>query len=137
MPFLPAENYTPAVIPQEPKQSFFDRIWRKPRKYQAMAPQTIEQIAQTTDARRAWDETPNGRQRLWCKDCRDLHLEWLTPEPCEHILKAKAEAIVSREEAMETYRRHMMADRTPPQEPHYHPIPLEPKADQEPPKYDI
>jgi hypothetical protein len=89
------------------------RSWKKP----ASQPRTYELIAESADALHAWDETPNGRRRLWCKDCRDLHLEWLTPEPCEHILKAEAQVIVSREEAMETYRRHMMADRTPaPQE---------------------
>lgn len=71
----------------------------------------MEQIAQIIDDRRAWEETPNGRQRLWCKDCRDQHQEWLTPEPCEHILQAKPEATINRELALEMLQLHRNADK--------------------------
>lgn len=63
-------------------------------------PSAVEQMAQTNDAERAWQETPMGRVRWWCKTCRDLGQPWLTPEPCEHILRAVPEVQISPEEAM-------------------------------------
>lgn len=75
----------------------------------------MEEIAQSTDARRAWDETNSGdRLRLWCKDCRDEGREWLTPKPCEHIQRATAEMIIPRAEAMETFARHVLENQSHP-----------------------
>jgi hypothetical protein len=87
------------------------------------SPQELEKIAQSVDAMRAWNETPGGRERLWCKTCRDEGRPWLTPEPCEHILSATAEEIVPFEVAMRTLVRLMSEPVT---EPSYHPVPMEP-----------
>lgn len=35
-----------------------------------------------------WADTPGGRERVFCKKCLMEGREWLTREPCEHILMA-------------------------------------------------
>jgi hypothetical protein len=134
-----AQAYDPAELPAPPVQnetfwssvkSFFGgKRSRQPSdttqsKNSTVSQQELETIAQSVDAMRAWNETPTGRERLWCKTCRDEGKPWLTPEPCEHILSATAEEIVPFEVAMRTLVR-LMNEPTP-QEPSYHPVPMEP-----------
>jgi hypothetical protein len=134
-----AQAYDPAELPAPPVQnetfwssvkSFFGGKRSRqpsdttPSKNSTVSQQELETIAQSVDAMRAWNETPTGRERLWCKTCRDEGKPWLTPEPCEHILSATAEEIVPFEVAMRTLVR-LMNEPTP-QEPSYHPVPMEP-----------
>jgi hypothetical protein len=48
----------------------------------------IERLAETSNHLYCWQETMDGRRRLWCKTCKAEGREWTTPEPCEHILTA-------------------------------------------------
>lgn len=117
---IDAQAYDPAELPPPPVQdetfwsslkSFFfgkpsgQSSATQPSKNSTSSPQELERIAQSVDAMRAWNETPSGRERLWCKTCRDEGKPWLTPEPCEHILSATAEEIVPLEVAMNTLRK--------------------------------
>lgn len=65
---------------------------------------TLEQIAQTSDALMAWQETPSGRRRLWCKVCRDQGADWLTDGPCQHVQEAEPGEKISAEAAMAMLR---------------------------------
>jgi len=66
-------------------------------------PQTIEQIAQTTDALICWETLPDGKRwRWWCKICRDEGKPWLMEQTCEHTKNAKPESNISREAAIKT-----------------------------------
>jgi hypothetical protein len=116
------QAYDPASLPPPPVQqetfwsavkSFFggkqsqQSSATQPLRSSTVSPQELEKIAQSVDARRAWNETPGGRERLWCKDCRDEGRPWLTPEPCIHVQSATAEEIIPYEVAMNTLRRLM------------------------------
>jgi hypothetical protein len=140
MPFLPAENYQPVIVPQAEKpQSFFDRLRWKFGKKEQTVPQTtmgtvsVENANETWGGRNGaimgWRDTPAGRVRLWCLACRDHGAtSWATPEPCEHILNAKQEEQISTEEALRT-RDELLMEYAKSSEPSYHPVPLEPKAE--------
>jgi hypothetical protein len=91
--------------------------------------QTVEKLALTSDARMAWQETPVGRLRWWCKTCREDGNEWLTPEPCEHIKNAQENRRITFEEAESTVialRSEASLPNQVPDEPEYwnqHPNP--------------
>lgn len=70
-------------------------------------PPTLQQIAQTSDALMAWQETPSGRRRLWCKVCRDANQDWLSDQPCQHISEAEPGEKIDAEVAMATLRELM------------------------------
>jgi hypothetical protein len=61
-------------------------------------------MAETSNHLCCWQETPKGRERLWCKICRDEGSQWLTPEPCSHILEAKPGEYISLAVAMNSLR---------------------------------
>ena len=166
---IDAEAYDPAELPPPPAQpetfrsavkSFFGgKPSRRPydgtpSKNSTNSPQaqTMEHLAQTTDALHAWQEMPDSsRKRLWCKTCRNEGAPWLTPEPCQHVLTAKPEMMINMEEAMNTLRKliteqpvtqeaHYPMTDTKPQptgnvrplynEPTYHPVEMGPKPPQ-------
>ena len=62
---------------------------------------------QTSSAIMAWQETPNGRKRLWCRACKADGREWLSPTPCEHIQTATPEETITLNEAFNTLREIM------------------------------
>ena len=78
------------------KQALRSRPKRQPR--------TIQEIAETADALMCWSNQPNGRERIWCKVCRDQGQPWITPEPCSHILEAEEGQRVTLQVAMNTLR---------------------------------
>jgi hypothetical protein len=87
---------------------------------------TNETWADRTGAIMAWRDTPTGRVRLWCLACREDGNSWATPEPCEHIQRAKQEEQIDTETALRTRDELLMEyART---EPSYHPVPMEPKS---------
>jgi len=75
------------------------KSWQKPKP----APQTLRELAQTSDALICWETLPNGvRWRWWCKYCRDEGKPWLMEQTCGHVKNAKPEANISREKAIQT-----------------------------------
>jgi hypothetical protein len=72
-----------------------------------------EQIAEISDALLCWDDLPDGaRLRWWCKLCRDEGNAWLTDQPCEHVLTAKEDGKISREEILATLEHFKTEART-------------------------
>jgi hypothetical protein len=123
-----AEAYDPAALPPPPQadpgfmetlKSFFGgkRSRRSfagtPSTSSTSSPQDIENIAQTSDSTYAWLELPTGRERIWCKVCKDEGKAWWTPEPCEHVLSGKPETMISHETAMSTLRNLMFEQEAP------------------------
>jgi hypothetical protein len=87
-----------------------------------LSQEDLSKLAQTYDATRAWREGPNGRVRWWCKTCRDEGREWLTPKPCEHILRAEPEMMISLKEAIasvEALRSQASVPNQVPDDPEY------------------
>lgn len=132
---IDAQAYDPAELPPPPVQdetfwsalkSFFGG--RQSRRQSAGTPsrnstpsqpepQTLEQIAQTSDGHIAWKTLPDGsRRRWWCKACRDQGRDWLAPEPCEHVLNATEEAQISDQIAEHT-RQALINMHTPQEAP--------------------
>jgi hypothetical protein len=62
----------------------------------------IERLAETSNHLYCWQETMDGRKRLWCKTCKAEGREWATPEPCEHILQAIPGNETTMQEAVAT-----------------------------------
>jgi hypothetical protein len=137
MPFLPAENYQPVVMPQErptnflsnPRGWFQEKFGKKEQTIPMVTagPQSMEYVAQTSDALIAWEDLPDGsRKKWWCKVCRDEGQDdWLTNAPCQHVLKAKSDRQLSKEVAMETFKALLNGSHEA--EPTYHPVSLEPR----------
>jgi hypothetical protein len=128
---IDAQAYDPAQLPPSPAQqetfwsalkSFFggkrsgQRSVMQPLKSSTNSRSTeqeLEKIAQTADALMCWTETPEGRERHWCKICRDEGKSWLTPEACQHVQAAKPEAHISVEEVMATLKALMSEEQSP------------------------
>jgi hypothetical protein len=115
-----AQAYDPASLPPPPVQS--ETFWSavksffggKPSRQSSVTqpsknstslqqePQTVEQIAQTSDAAIAWQDMPDGsRKRYWCKVCRDEGEPWLYGA-CNHVTEAKQESQISTAIALST-----------------------------------
>jgi hypothetical protein len=61
-----------------------------------------------------WDElSAGGRQRHWCQYCRAEGKEWLTPEPCHHILEATEKTKISNMEIQDTLKSFQETDARP------------------------
>ena len=68
----------------------------------------MEELANLSNPRECWQEQTDGtRHRFWCKDCQDEGKEWLTPEPCEHILTAKRRKTIPIKVATATLQKFM------------------------------
>jgi hypothetical protein len=121
-----AQAYDPAQLPPPPAEnetfwsamkSFFGgrRSTRSSTTPQSKnsttsqpTPQSMEQIAETSDATMAWEDQADGsRERWWCKKCRDEGHDWLMGATCEHIRTAKPDRNISNEVAQETVRKFM------------------------------
>ncbi len=119
-----AQAYDPASLPPPPVQqetfwsalkSFFGGRRSQPQsdttqsRNSTSSQPELQRFAQTSDAAMAWEEESDGTRRpLWCKICRDEgRNDWLSDQPCEHILTAKAETRISTEMAVDTLRTLM------------------------------
>jgi hypothetical protein len=119
-----AEAYDPASLPPPPVQnetwwsavkSFFGGKRSQPssatqpskNSTALQTTETMEQVAQTSDAAIAWENLPDGsRKRYWCKVCRDEGKPWLYGE-CDHVATAEETKQISMSEAMNTLGQFM------------------------------
>jgi hypothetical protein len=138
MPFLPADprRYElPYPIQEDAAATDRPLPWSQrlrnwmngfPKRQPVNVENANETWADRTGAIMAWRDTPTGRVRLWCLACREDGNSWATPEPCEHIQRAKQEEQIDTETALRTRDELLMEyART---EPSYHPVPMEPKS---------
>lgn len=87
------------------KSNFFRSLTGGKNAILPSTPQQAEnaKIALLSDATVAWNERGDGsRERVWCKVCRHEGQDWLSPEPCVHVLRAKAEEFIPYEVAQNT-----------------------------------
>lgn len=77
----------------------------------------MEQIARTSSHAIAWETIKGRRARWWCKICRDQGLPWLMEPTCAHVLEARPQADIPREEAIATMRLFQSENPTTPPNP--------------------
>ena len=108
----------PAKIGErEAGQTFFGRMkarWQKPEPKAAET--SLVKLQEQGDSV-VWTQTPEGaRRRVFCLVCKAEGKPWMTPEPCEHVLKATGQP-VTLEAAKPATVPEVLTDLEPPAQP--------------------